>query len=340
MNPYIVQGSDIYDGTSFLLNFLDSGESDKYDSIIYENLEERDVLFSQINSFEDQLIELNDKLVSKNIFIHFLLSAVPHDYYKIYNKSNIKLYCNPFYFIHYLINNCNIQKWDFYNIKYKRLYQTNTFDSLLLTLNRRVSKHRCLVLDYLEKYEILDICSYTWANIESDTEYQFRWWNPITKTSIDISEKYNCKDVLKSNPAFQLVTESEHDKISFSEKVFKPILAGIPFIVAGGKNLHKKLQEYGFELYDEIFDYSFDSYDDVEYRVIGIIENFNKIKNKNYKDIVDLIYHKVEKNRNHAIEIFNNKKFIDADTYKLYDIIKNNTNTQFYTFDKLNKYLT
>ena len=312
MSTYFCKPDDIINGTTFLSNFINSSDSNNYNLIIYESITERDVFFSELNHISNSYFKsISEKLVSKNIKLYFILSGVPHDYYELYNHPNIHIIFAPFYFITFLINQCNIDTWDSYNEIYKKNLLNNTFDKLVLNLNRRPHYHRCLMMDCASKSGLIGNMIYTWQETEQKYDYyRFRWWIP-QKISIDMeSENYNCFGVLQGNTAFHLVTESDIAHITFSEKVFKPILAGIPFLVFGGVGFHQKLKEYGFELYDEIFDYSFDSVVNDENRAFLICDNFLKHKNKNYKELVESIYDKVERNRNHALNIFNNKEFI------------------------------
>lgn len=53
-------------------------------------------------------------------------------------------------------------------------------------------------------------------------------------------------------------TLSAHDIIHHTEKTFKPISVGHPFMVLGSANENKDLKRYGYELYDEIINYDFE----------------------------------------------------------------------------------
>lgn len=102
-----------------------------------------------------------------------------------------------------------------------------------------------------------------------------------------------------------------------SEKSYKALLIGKPFITLQSCNFHKKYLKdfYGLELYDELFDYSFDSCEDVNERILGIIENIKRIKpllsNKNDKQkLYDIIKPKLDYNRNRLIQLANDPNFM------------------------------
>jgi hypothetical protein len=63
-------------------------------------------------------------------------------------------------------------------------------------------------------------------------------------------------------------------------------------------------------LYDEIFDYSFDSLTDTNERIDGIITNLKNVKDSDYNELRLKIKDKILRNKNNALDIINNKKFI------------------------------
>jgi hypothetical protein len=81
-----------------------------------------------------------------------------------------------------------------------------------------------------------------------------------------------------------------------TEKTYRQLFIGQPFLTLCAKDTHKTLKGYGFELYDEIFDYSFDSESDYKDRIKGIIDNVERLKGKDYSELYRLIEDKVEHN--------------------------------------------
>ena len=349
MNAYICDKKEILEGVNFINLFLDNDLlSKKYNVIIHENILERQIGGEKNVASKIELEKLNCRLQNAGIKLYIILSSVPHPYYDIYNHTNIELLSCPFFHIHILFTDdiksgykCGKKTWDDYNNLYKKNLELNSFSNLLLILNRRPHLHRCIMMDYLSKYKVIDNTSYTWpSDLNVISNYKFNWWTPKSNYFNLEDECYNCKDVMYGNPAFHLVSETHTDIISFSEKTFKPILAGIPFLVFGARGFHKKLKEYGFELYDEIFNYSFDNIPHEHHRAMGIAQNFSSLKNKNYKELVNSIYHKVEKNRNHALDIFYNKKHIPIELYNVFNtFIEPQKNIHSGMYDRLSDYL-
>ena len=64
-----------------------------------------------------------------------------------------------------------------------------------------------------------------------------------------------------------------HNLCFFTEKTFKPILVGMPFIICGTLHQNQYLQSLGFEIFPEIFDYSFED-EDHDHDYLPYIEGF------------------------------------------------------------------
>ena len=58
---------------------------------------------------------------------------------------------------------------------------------------------------------------------------------------------------------FNIVCECVVSKIFYTEKTYKPIMAGIPFLIFGAPFQNQSLIGDGYEIYSEIFDYNFEN---------------------------------------------------------------------------------
>ncbi len=109
------------------------------------------------------------------------------------------------------------------------------------------------------------------AGVKANLEFQSTHWAEIISETI----YYFSINPVKSDNTF----------LYFSEKTFKPLSLGYPFIGLLLPNSFKKIKEFGFKLFDEIFDYSFDSIVDDDERMKAII---NQIQNNDIEQkIVD-----------------------------------------------------
>ena len=78
-----------------------------------------------------------------------------------------------------------------------------------------------------------------------------------------------------------LVTETVVDpnSIFFTEKTWKPIVVGKPFLLLGSNNMLKQMKKYGFKTFDKWFDESYDYAPTLKEKIIIIIKNLERYKN-------------------------------------------------------------
>ena len=199
----------------------------------------------------------------------------------------------------------------------------NKFDYLYINLNNKSRYHRCLMMDKLCENDLMKYGLNSWNNLSTEylgaisdlyityTDFEFKCWEEkimnvdgfkIDKTIVD---EYT-KNLIEPNALFALVTETFHRTNFITEKTFRPILLEQPFIVLGGVSQNHELLNLGFELYDEVFDYSFDLEESLEKRVMGVVDNLNRNKDKNYYDLYELLLPKIKRNKQRLVEIYYN----------------------------------
>lgn len=78
---------------------------------------------------------------------------------------------------------------------------------------------------------------------------------------------------------WHIVTETVfyHDKLHLTEKVFKPIVAQRPFILAAAPGNLAYLKSYGFETFDRWIDESYDSIQDPDQRLQAIVDQTQRL---------------------------------------------------------------
>jgi hypothetical protein len=97
--------------------------------------------------------------------------------------------------------------------------------------------------------------------------------------------------------------KSDINFLNFSEKTFKPLSLGYPFISFNLPKSFSKIKEWGFELFDELFDYTFDNEYNDEKRMDMIINQINQSNlSEKYLNNFESIYNK---------HVFNKNKFIE-----------------------------
>ena len=120
-------------------------------------------------------------------------------------------------------------------------------------------------------------------------------------------------------------TSLDADKPNFSEKTFRAICHGHPFIIIGSRYSLKFLREFGLDTYDDIFDNSYDTIADPWARLTAVFKTIDQISNK---DITEL--DKIKKDL-HARRIKNRDVY-----HTLYNKLLLKTNN---LLDELNEHL-
>lgn len=159
----------------------------------------------------------------------------------------------------------------------------------LICLNKAPKRHRMIVLDCLSKYNLIGDNAITFRELNKGTPVTLSHWKPkqIFLDQTDSKELFNQEIIPKEykHSFMQIVTESHEDIFFLTEKTVVPLLFNKPFLVASCKNFHKKLQDFGFQLYDEIFDYSFDDIDNLYVRIEEMVKNVCRYRSKGVAEL-------------------------------------------------------
>ena len=155
-----------------------------------------------------------------------------------------------------------------------------------LFLNGRLRPHRRYLLDRFRANNLLD--SAIWTNLDSaqgqtvqylDPKYEFDFYQDRVGQDNTGFVKYNLFNdqwgeiYIKPEPYidtyFSLVTETVFDyPYSFrTEKIWKPMVMGHPFVVASNRGYYQDLHDLGFCTFGHLIDESFDLIDDNQLRL-------------------------------------------------------------------------
>lgn len=258
--------------------------------------------------------KLIDYINEKNIIINYMVggssnNSLLHDSKNSYFKNVNLLYWETFMFP--------------YTFREKKIYSnfsiktSNDLKYFFVSLNNRPHCHRCLMIDLLEEYKLIEKSLISW-NIPS-TNYKFNFFNNIPRIiEPNFHGHIMPKDYFKS--CFQVVNESTCNKFMITEKTVIPLLQEMPFVVFGKENFHSYLKKLGFELYDEIFDYSFDCIENIEIRYRTQVEMISKLPKdfNEWKYLKTKIIKKLEHNKNLAIQYSVNAETIPKDIRNLF----------------------
>lgn len=269
---------------------------------------------------------LGHYIESKGLHVDIIMSLVKE-------KDNVKKYKGidihswPTYWLyktygHFKSTSC-------YNERIKRKSESQGLKYHFITMNNRSHPFRCELIDKLAEHDLLKHSAYSWNNTDTFLNtYQFKYFDAKTKTFDDGFKTTGGQYYLPTEyfESFaQLISESDTNRLFFSEKISIALITGKPFIAAAGYKIHEYLRDsLGFKLFEEVFDYSFDNEPDRIKRWDMIVENMKnlcKLSHEQLKDLTHSIRPKIIYNQNRAREIVQDANFIPKpvhDCIKLY----------------------
>lgn len=265
-------------------------------------------LISGQQSITDNLI---DFIKNNNITLH-IVTGTHENYTLLPIHDNIKIYYWPTFWLTMLLTRLTVSPNFPSNISIgldiENLYtcQKMPIKYPFITMNKAPKIHRALMLDMLAKHSLIDKGIIIWRELSNN--YSFKYWDQKIMLRDQI-EKFQYQETLPLEypmSFLQLVTESDEQIFTLSEKTGMPLFFNKPFLVAGCKNFHSILKNMGFVLYEELFDYNFDNIDDITIRYNLIAENINQYVNKTpteFKKLYDNVFEKCVYNKKIALRL-------------------------------------
>jgi hypothetical protein len=190
----------------------------------------------------------------------------------------------------------------------------NPLSRQLLCINRRPSPHRSLTVlgllgNNLDGYITLghedgndhDLNELKKHNFQTDISI----WQKIyedkkhTITSFD-DHMYNWNYDFYEDKKLEVVCETTffENNINFSEKTIRPMVNGLPFVIAAGYNMLKFLQDVGFKTFNPVIDESYDNEPNPYKRLVKISQSVTRfMKTKLTRDQIQFIKDTIEHNQ-------------------------------------------
>lgn len=223
----------------------------------------------------------------------------------------------------YIYNNKNIDD-QIENRLFNQLNLDLACPYYIVNLNRRLRPHRTLVTLYNSiKWSDKILWSYTEAN----SQKMSRLWGYLEDEKIksistyinglpkiiDVASDVNDVDIniLQFRAYFNLVTETtffEKDTLFVSEKVYKPILLGQPFVVVGNSGILSLLKEQGYETFSPYINEDYDKIIDPSIRLKAILKEIDRLCNMSEHEIKEIMY------ALHGVCVRNRRKIISRIT--------------------------
>lgn len=209
------------------------------------------------------------------------------------------------------------------------------------TTQNRIRPVRLHLYDYLIENNLLEQFEYSFFSIIENTNKEYVNWNDIIgsdeglKTDRDfyLVKKFDNENLQDGHKDTQLVNFEKslntyidlifetsyniYDVFPFSEKSFKGILSKKPFILFGGPDIYKGMEQLGFKNYDELIDTNeYSKYFNTKDRLKIVLESIKKICKLDIAEVEKYYIEqkeKIEHNYNRLIELINDndKQFLN-----------------------------
>jgi hypothetical protein len=125
---------------------------------------------------------------------------------------------------------------------------------------------------------------------------------PNNEFSSAASADYDPDDFVNSEISVVLETVFDDHRIYLTEKVFRPIACGHPFVLAAGPGALEYIRSYGFKTFGDYWDEGYDGLVDPGDRVgavVKIVEDLSNLTHTQQQNMRRDMQHIVEHNFNH-----------------------------------------
>jgi len=204
-----------------------------------------------------------------------------------------------------------------FNMKISSMYFDEIFEKSnkpykFLFLNNVPRPHRRYMKLQLEQKDLLK--NALWSDLSNnqyvDSRYEDFFGNKTANSTIGKTTHNTSwpdgllNKKLYTDTYFSVVTETNYDMPYqyFTEKIYKVLLMGHPFILVSGQNSYKFLHNAGYKTFGHLIDESFDVEQDMYARLNSIIDVINNLCNSDLESFLHAARSTCEHNRNIFLE--------------------------------------
>lgn len=294
----------IYDLSEYDKIFLDFSGADDYwlryndIDVVKSKLKANEIIVISKNAVEKPGYIYNDPLMHRVKVLDFEIKNVSNDNIFFFLGGHARWH--RLLFLNKLLQKSKLDNiiWSMRRIEYE---DTNMYRS-------------CIPLEYVDIHKDLEILNHLPKSLDFDIHNQAEYHN-MGNAAIFDNPGYVANLDFYNNSYIELVgetvfefainpTKKDKEFTIMSEKIFKPLAMGFPFIALALPKTFSKLKEWGFELFDELIDYSFDDEYNDETRMNMIVQQVceNSIK-ENFEKNFETIKQKHLHNRKMFLEL-------------------------------------
>lgn len=297
-----------------ILDNLPSSVNQVYDSVnkqtdksilpfFYFHEESSEDINKTIEEWKESFYFIVDSLIDKikqNLLKVVVVDILESSYYldkiltDISSRYDFKIYCLTINFKLKSKNNLIYLHTNYWQRKMPGLSKPIEYMPIkdYINLNRAVRIHRIRLIEELYKNNLFDKGFNTWNNQklkDFDTEHIL---NKVDFQTLDIEDKEkvnpnNFVPLEHCKQSFLFLATETHigsDDLLLSEKTFKPIALGMPFLILGNDGILEYLRNQGFVTLSEWLDESYDLDYSLDKKLEIIIKNLKYISSLNNKD--------------------------------------------------------
>lgn len=327
---YLDNKTSAYTHSNKFIELLIKLQSQKF-YFIADNTMESELWVDKLSSYfftllKQNKINFNKLIIMNNDSSRMGIHRILHDNFIL----------NTLFFPHFFLSTYNhmkddIGEWD--------MNTTTQPDKTFLCLNRRMNYQKYQIIEELYNRGLLNDTRFTWVknninknllnielikelNIDLNNFKPIQLENDRVYNSDLLTDKYlytiNPKWYYKSKVNIITETTLYKNSIHLTEKTWKPIYLGVPFVIyAPSKNYLKTLRDMGFKTFNSVIN---EDYDDMmgKDKIKKIIDSAIELSNVyNSKEVLDIckfnqkLYFNVE---------YRKKVFNESFLNKLYDV--------------------
>jgi hypothetical protein len=324
--------------------------------IFWKNISHSSELLKEFSNAVIQFVEQNIQLFLNEQLILVFLDPLEGNWCTTKCTNDISLHFKDrIKNIYYISGNYNSKNQDnFFKFLYVEQWQyhLDPLGSIIeytpkkdyINLNRMARIHRCILMQKIIDNNLINEGYNTWANSSNwDAEMSskhssfnlFDTYSTLNPNNTINNQKYDtldCEYVGNENPTLKtptefckntfvyIVTETHTNNEDFfiSEKTYKPIAIGMPFIVLGNPGTLSYLREKGYATFSDWIDESYDKDLPIEERIDIVVQNLIRISKMSDIEKIN-IRRQMNINCEHNLNLYKilNKKNNFIETLKL-----------------------